>query len=76
MRLVFTMFIELLASLLVLFVGLYTFYRGFIDVTSSSIIKLPLGAAIIFGGAFAVYATARSAYRGRRLKQALSASEI
>ena len=74
MRLVFTMF-ELLASLLFLLLGIYIFYVGFIDDTGSSIVKLPFGAAFIFGGGFAVYATARSRRRHRRLKQGISPTE-
>ena len=74
MRLAFTVFVELLASLLFLFFGLYIFYSGFVD--AATIIKLPLGAAFIFGGAFAVYATARSRYKYRRLQRGEPPPEI
>ena len=65
MRLVFTVF-ELMSSLILLLLGLFAFHSGFAESTAASMIKLPVGAALIFGGGFALYASTLSRIRHRR----------
>jgi hypothetical protein len=71
MRLMFTVF-EFIACLIPLSLGFYTFYSGFADSMGGSIVKLPIGAALIFGGGFALYASIRSRIRHRRRLRGIS----
>jgi hypothetical protein len=71
MRLVFTVF-EIISSLILLLLGMWTFHSGFAESTGASMIKLPVGAALIFGGGFALYASTLCRLRHRRRERGVS----
>jgi hypothetical protein len=71
MRLISTVF-ELISSLIFVLFGWYMFHSGFAASTGASMYKLSFGAAIIFGGGFAMYASSLSCLRHRRRERGVS----
>jgi hypothetical protein len=64
--------IQFIFSFMLLCVGFYTLHAGYIDSTAGSMIKLPLGAALIFIGSLAMSAVAQSHLRHVRQLQGQS----
>jgi hypothetical protein len=71
MRLIYTVF-EMISSLIFLSFGWYVFHSGFAASTGASMYKLSFGAAIIFGGGFAIYSSSLSCLRHRRRERGIS----
>jgi hypothetical protein len=61
--------IEFIGSLSLLCFGFYLFHAGYADNTANLMIKLPIGAALIFCGGLAIAAVARSYKRYVRRMQ-------